>query len=420
MITVLLKKIFFILKNRPSRLLRKDFFLRIRRTIQTTFIYHTLPPSSRKRLYFDLTLLSLFDNRTGVQRVIRSVFEEIQSILSTKYDIVPVCCTAVTKGFFALDAIQVKSKQIYKLTGYKISPQKGDVFLSLEQAFIEHLAQEKTFKDMKTKGCKVILTVYDLLPVQLPYCFPVEVKNIFEKWLLSSASYAEFLCDSRSVEKDLTDFLKSKNCNLINSYWFYPGSNFLKRVSSSGITTTQINYLKNIKNFKFNFLMVGTIEPRKGHEVIFDLFNRLWKQGHKDISLTFVGKEGWMVKKLLTSFVTSKFLNERFFWFNDASDAFLERCYTETDAVIIASLNEGYGLPVLEAAQRNCRVIANEIPVFREVAPENCYFLKLANPELAFLQLQDWLKNPPKRCSLLKQQTWKDSTIQILERTNLL
>lgn len=417
---VVVKKILSLLKYRPSRLLRKDLFLRLWRIVQSSLIYRTLPESSRRRLYFDLTLLSLFDNRTGVQRVIRSVFEEIQPLLSTKYDVVPVCCTAITKGFFVLDAKQDKSKKIYKLTGYKISPKKGDVFLSLEQAFIEHLAQGETFKEMKKKRCRVILTVYDLLPLQLPDCFPVEVKNIFEKWLISSSSFAEFLCDSKSVEKDLTNFLVSKNCEILNSYWFYPGSDFLKQVSSSGITATQTNYLKYIKKFKFNFLLVGTIEPRKGHRIIFDLFNRLWLQDKEEVSLTFIGKEGWMVKDLLTYFANSKFLNERFFWFNDASDAFLERCYAETDAVIVSSLNEGYGLPILEAAQHNCRVIANEIPVFREVAPENCYFITLANPEIALLQLQDWLKNPSKRCSIPKPQTWKDSTIQILEKTKLL
>ncbi len=420
MIGVVVKKIISLLMYRPSRLLRKDLFLRLWRIVQSSVIYRTLPESSRRRLYFDITLLSLFDNRTGVQRVIRSIFEEIQPLLCTKYDVVPVCCTAVTKGFFVLEAIQDKSIKLYKLNGYKISPKKGDVFLSLEQAFIEHLAQEETFKEMRNKGCKVILTVYDLLPLQLPYCFPIEVKNIFEKWLLSSSKFAEFLCDSKSVEKDLTNFFISQNCKILNSYWFYPGSNFLRKVSSSGITVPQTNYLKLIKKFKFNFLLVGTIEPRKGHKVIFDLFNRLWLQDKEEVSLTFIGKEGWMVKDLVTHFVTSKFFNERFFWFNDASDAFLEQCYAETDAVIVSSLNEGYGLPILEAAQRNCRVIANEIPVFREVAPEDCYFITLANPEIAFLQLQDWLKKPSNRCSVPKPQTWKESATQILEKTKLL
>ncbi len=420
MMGLLVKKILFVLRNRPSRLLRKDFFLRLWRIGQSVFVYQTLPESSRQRLYFDLTLFSIFDNRTGVQRVIRSVYEELRPMLAAKYDVVPVCCTSITKGFFVLEVKQDKSKKTYKLTRFKISPKEGDVFLSLEQAFIEHLAQQNTFKEMKKKGCRVILTVYDLLPIQLPHCFPIEVKNIFENWLLTSSNFAEFLCDSRTVEKDLSHFLDSQHRNLINSYWFYPGSNFLKQVSSSGITTHQTEYLKVLKKFQFNFLMVGTIEPRKGHRIVFDLFNRLWLQDNESVSLTFIGKEGWMVEDLLHSFVTSKFLNHRFFLFNDASDAFLERCYEETDAVIIASLNEGYGLPIIEAAQNNCRVIANDIPVFREVAPENCYFLKLANPEVAFLQLQGWLKNPSKRCSILKQQTWKDSTTQIIERTKLL
>lgn len=416
---VALKKVFDVLTRRPSRLLKKDFYLRLKRIVESALIFRTLQSSTRPRLYYDVTTLSLFDNQTGVQRVVRSVFQELKPLLGQRYEIIPVSCTAVTSGFQALEEVHCNNKLKFKLTNFNISPEEGDVYLSLDQAFIEHLAQKEAFLAMKEKGCRVILAVYDLLPLQLPHCFPKEVENIFEQWLLTTSCFAEFLCDSKTVQEELLNYLSLKNKCAINSYWFYPGSDFVRKVSSEGISPEQIKYLENLKNFSFNFLMVGTIEPRKGHRIILDLFSELWADKRKDISLTFVGKEGWMVKELIASFKNIELLNENFFWFNKASDAFLDKCYKKTDAVIVASLNEGFGLPVIEAAQRGCRVIANDIPIFREVAPKNCFFINLTSPELAKKQLQDWLGNPPPACSNMKSHSWKESTVQIIEKLSI-
>lgn len=416
---VALKKVFDVLTRRPSRLLKKDFYLRLKRIVESALIFRALQSSIRPRLYYDVTTLSLFDNQTGVQRVVRSVFQELKPLLGQRYEIIPVSCTAVTFGFQALEEVHCNNKLKFKLTNFNISPEEGDVFLSLDQAFIEHLAQKEAFLAMKEKGCRVILAVYDLLPLQLPHCFPKEVENIFEQWLLTTSCFAEFLCDSKTVQEELLNYLSLKNKFAINSYWFYPGSDFVKKVSSEGISPEQIKYLENLKNFSFNFLMVGTIEPRKGHRIILDLFSELWADKRKDISLTFVGKEGWMVKELIASFKNIELLNENFFWFNNASDAFLDKCYKKTDAVIVASLNEGFGLPVIEATQRGCRVIANDIPIFREVAPKNCFFINLTSPELAKKQLQDWLGNPPPACSNMKSHSWKESTVQIIEKLSI-
>ena len=412
-----IKKFFNILIKRPKRLLKKDFYFRLLHCIKSATSFRRLPPSSKPRLYFDVTVFSLHDNKTGVQRVIRSIFRELKLLLHERYEIIPVSCTALTRGFQALDET---TRGKFKLTGYKISPHEGDVFLSLEQAFIEHLAQEEVFKKMKRNGCRVILTVYDLLPLQLPDCFPTEVEAIFNRWLLSASNFAEFLCDSKTVEIDLKNYLLSNNHKLIKSSWFYPGSNFVKNVSSKGISERQSLFLDGLNKFKFNFLMVGTIEPRKGHRTILDLFTHLWKDEKENVSLTFIGKEGWMVRELTRSFKDSEFFDKNFFWFNDASDYFLDQCYKQTDAVIIASLNEGYGLPIIEASQRNCRIIANDIPIFREVAPEECYFLKLADSVIAFEQLRNWIKKPSDPCLCITPRTWREAAIQIAEKTDLI
>jgi len=53
----------------------------------------------------------------------------------------------------------------------------------------------------------------------------------------------------------------------------------------------------------------------------------------------------------------------------------VERLYAESAAVVLPTMFEGFGLPVLEAMARGCPVICSDIPVLREVAgPAAAYF----------------------------------------------
>lgn len=50
------------------------------------------------------------------------------------------------------------------------------------------------------------------------------------------------------------------------------------------------------------------------------------------------------------------------------SDAELEQLYKDCAAVLLLSKVEGYGMPLAEALSRGCRVMARDLPVFREAA----------------------------------------------------
>jgi glycosyltransferase involved in cell wall biosynthesis len=59
------------------------------------------------------------------------------------------------------------------------------------------------------------------------------------------------------------------------------------------------------------------------------------------------------------------------YWIEGASDEELQRLYASCDALIAASYMEGFGLPIVEAAEYGKPVIASDIPVFREVIGES-------------------------------------------------
>ena len=137
--------------------------------------------------------------------------------------------------------------------------------------------------------------------------------------------------------------------------------------------------------------MVGTIEPRKGHAQVLAAFERLWDSGH-DLRLVIVGRPGWLVEELLEKLRHHPKLGSLLFWLEDVSDADLDRMYGACSCLIAASEGEGFGLPLIEAAQHGLPILARDIPVFREIAGVHASFFKGRTPEALAEAVIEWLK----------------------------
>jgi len=122
-------------------------------------------------------------------------------------------------------------------------------------------------------------------------------------------------------------------------------------------------------------LMVGTVEPRKGHAQVLDALDALWSGG-EELNLVIVGKQGWLVDALATRLREHPEQGRRLFWFEGASDEWLETLYRQAKLLIAASFGEGYGLPLIEAARRGTPLLARDLPVFREVAGDHALYFR--------------------------------------------
>ena len=126
--------------------------------------------------------------------------------------------------------------------------------------------------------------------------------------------------------------------------------------------------------------MVGTVEPRKGHAQTLAAFERLWADG-VDVGLAIVGGEGWHTESLMGRLRTHSERGRRLIWLARASDEMLLRLYDSAVALIAASEGEGFGLPLVEAAQHGLPIIARDLPVFMEVAGEHAFYFSGMAPE---------------------------------------
>ncbi|MEZ5569488.1 MAG: glycosyltransferase family 1 protein [Halioglobus sp.] len=138
-------------------------------------------------------------------------------------------------------------------------------------------------------------------------------------------------------------------------------------------------------------LMVGTIEPRKGHEQVLNAMELLWSQGYK-LSLVVVGSIGWVSEDFADRLKRTSRDTSSFCLLNYVSDSMLQSLYQNAAGTMMASLGEGFGLPLIEAANYGSPLLARDLPVFREVCGDAAwYFHSTDGRELAG-ELTQWLK----------------------------
>jgi glycosyltransferase involved in cell wall biosynthesis len=158
--------------------------------------------------------------------------------------------------------------------------------------------------------------------------------------------------------------------------------------------------------------MVGTLEPRKGHQQMLGIFEQLWNQD-EDIQLVIVGRHGWLMEEFLEKLKNHGELSKRLYWLPGASDEFLAKIYDACTCLLAGSIDEGYGLPLVEAIQRDKSVLARDIEVFREIGGLNVsYFKDNKNEFVGYIneiRQRDCLKNK----TLSKFTNWKTHVQQL-------
>ena len=71
--------------------------------------------------------------------------------------------------------------------------------------------------------------------------------------------------------------------------------------------------------------------------------------------MIIVGKQGWLVDDLARECVSISERHRRLFWFESASDEWLDSLYASADVLLAPSLGEGYGLPLSRRPAAACR-----------------------------------------------------------------
>jgi glycosyltransferase involved in cell wall biosynthesis len=117
------------------------------------------------------------------------------------------------------------------------------------------------------------------------------------------------------------------------------------------------------------FVTVGTIEGRKNHVALLQVWQRLARtMGEATPLLVIVGQRGWEAEPARAMLDRDPAIAAHVIEQGRADDAELAALIAGARALLMPSFAEGFGLPVIEALQLGTPVIASDLPVFREIA----------------------------------------------------
>jgi glycosyltransferase involved in cell wall biosynthesis len=366
------------------------------------------PPHLNKQLLIDVSAIAQIDVGTGIQRVVRNLYQALLATPPAGYRICPIAATR-TQAYHYLptDFLQRKTPTLT----IPVQVGNGDIFLGLDlSAHIipRHLSQ---LWNWKQQGVCFSLFIYDLLPVLSPHWFNAKTTRNFHHWLRAIALLANnTITISRIVQTDVLSWMYQHyqlSATDIPCDTIPLGA----ELDSDTINSPPVQLPQQLAQRDF-ILMVGTIEPRKGHDEALAAFEALWATGNTT-TLVIAGKQGWKVESFIQRLQIHPETDKRLIWLNNPDDNLLRTLYQQCLGVLTSSKGEGYGLPLIEAAYFHKSVLARDLPIFREIAGENITYFQTApdqnNLSIALPQWLIWLKNNNKPPQLPIKHTWQES-----------
>lgn len=374
------------------------------------FALHRQKSHERKSLFVDLSEVVRQDYGTGIHRVVRNLTREL-----VLHEGSGSRCQGValdeSGAYVSAEAFQVERLSVPRSSfSFPFAPAAGDTLFLLDSAwerperFLPHI------ESTKLSGGSVGAMVYDLIPLLHPqYCVEY-MPAIYEAWLRFVVANCDFIvCITRAVAVELREWLRVSGaaasprlkighvrlgCDLdVVESPARPSAVVEQAIGDGGQAT----------------LMVGTLEPRKRHDLALAAFEKLWDEGGTQ-RLVIIGKEGWNVGPLAERIRKHSELDRKLYWLSNANDADLHHAYMHAGRVLLASDAEGFGLPIVEASRHGRSLLLSDIPVFREVAGRHATYFAAGD----LTDLASKLRECPGPASGIPMVTWSQCAEQLL------
>ncbi len=139
-------------------------------------------------------------------------------------------------------------------------------------------------------------------------------------------------------------------------------------------------------------LMVGTLEPRKNHATAMRALARLKQAGHPH-RLLISGGKGWLFEPV-AALVDELGLTNDVTFAGRVPDADLPALYAGADGLLLPSLYEGFGFPVLEAMACGTPVVCADSSSLPEVAGDAALLVPAKDDEALAAAVERILTEP--------------------------
>jgi glycosyltransferase involved in cell wall biosynthesis len=370
-------------------------------------------------VYVDISTVVVKDHRSGIQRVTRAIARELQLNGLNGVPVKLVYGRAGEKDFYYANTYcaDIFGDDLPRCDDVvEFGANDTIIFLDLNPGLAIYHSKFAVLR--RALGLRIYHVVYDILPLLRPETFWPELCDEFRAWARALSRSDGVLCISKAVATEFAAYIENhghRRTTPLKVGYFHLGADLSASAPSTGLPDDAADVIRNLSASN-SFLVVGTLEPRKGHRQTLKAFEQLWSEGH-DYRLCFVGRVGWGMKEFVTKLNGHPELGKRLIWLSGVSDEFLEKIYSTSACLIAPSEGEGFGLPLIEAAQKGIPLLIRDIPVFREVAGHHAaYFPDSLSGSVIAEAVNEWsasYANGETRSSReMPWLTWKASAKQ--------
>jgi glycosyltransferase involved in cell wall biosynthesis len=335
------------------------------------------------KVWLDLTGLLQHSGRpTGIQRVAMGV---ARSLLDGR-DVQPAgfCHYRKKEGFHELSAAAVESRlagremvvrdwrrvrkarrRVQRLLGLPDATMRhpfarGDVLLNPGFLTYTSANRGKVQQLVHAAGVPYVGMIYDLIQIRFPEWFDIEQQEMVADWhRFTARTSAAILCISEATRRDARAFYERQGVVAPPLHTIALSDEIPKAAAGSRAHPAGRPFV----------LFVSTIEPRKNHRLLFQVWRRLVAERGADAvpDLVFVGREGWQTKDFLLELRQSRLLDGKIQLRTDVDDDELARLYAECLFTVYPSITEGWGLPVSESLAHGKFCVASNVDSLPEV-----------------------------------------------------
>jgi glycosyltransferase involved in cell wall biosynthesis len=261
-------------------------------------------------------------------------------------------------------------------------------------------------------GFRFVLLCFDLIPLMFPQFYKPADVEIFREYYHIAFPIADLVVfSSRTIEADARAYCSKHGLALRDTAVCALGADIH---GAPGRVPLPAGLERNRYA-----LLVSTIEPRKGHRMIYEVWLRLLETGvpqRARFKLVFAGRVGWLVENLMRDLCTDSRLAGTLEILTDADDAEISVLYQNAAFCLYPSRYEGYGLPVVESFFYGKAILASNGGAVPEVVGDLSPCLDPDDPREWQRMLGTWIEEPAARAAYVERiqtsfhpLTWDES-----------
>jgi glycosyltransferase involved in cell wall biosynthesis len=294
------------------------------------------------------------------------------------------------------------------------------VLCLLGAAWVQQEYIERVLFMKRQFGTRFVMTVHDLIPVYARETCDQDTARVFEEFMRRALRHTDHILSvSENTARDVrryTQVLKIPEPAITVTR---NGSSFAEFLPEDGGGVGDLGPSDVPERF---VLFVATIEGRKNHQLMFDIWRRMIEAGEDPPHLVCVGRLGWKSTSFISALVETDNLDGRILLLRDISDTDLRMLYSRCLFSVCPTFYEGWGLPVGESLAMGKICVSSDRASVPEVAGEFGVYIDINDFDQSLATIREMISDRAKRRRLeakirrgYKPVTWLSVAEKVVE-----